>query len=226
MRYYLPKGLTYNLISPDYPSENLINLKSFLLQAVSNEPDWDSGSNAVAGPITRWVEYSHGNVGAGKIWAMNQIANLGPGKPSPFFEALDNAVQDGALLVRGKGDSTTMAYIDGDIDEEWQEINRQIFVVVAGGDVVGLPVVFELDNITSICPFSTTGETWETWGVSGASGAPIHINGKWYRTSEVYGLVVNDGQPLPASAWFSTAMSGLKVITTKTFSAMGQEDIM
>lgn len=218
MKYYLPKGLTYNLISPDYPAEALANLKGVIQMGISGEPDW--GVDSVAGPLIRWFEYSHGNVGAGKAWALEQAGKLGPGRPSPFFEALDNALQDGATLVRGSGESTSLAYVEGNIDDEWKEPSRMLLVVLAGGDVEGCNVFFELDDLSSEVPESfpertylETVHTWETWGVHGESHKPIEINGKYYRTS----CVGASGEPLKASYWVSYYMAGGKVLSLKEY---------
>lgn len=218
-KYYLPKGLTYNLIAPDYPAEALEPLKAALQQAISFEPDWAPGQ--AAGPVIRWFEYSHGNVGAGKAWALTQAQALAPGKPSPFFEALDNAIQDGAVLVRGGGEPTSLAYIDGAIDAEWQEPSRQALVVLAGGDVEGVPVWLVIDDIEAECPFSTDDpkETWETWGTFGDSHVPQQHGDKWYRSS----CVGAQGNPMKASEWIAI-YNGLNVIGVGTYQAIVAEN--
>lgn len=217
MKYYLPKGLTYNLISPDYPVADLAELKAAIQLGISMEQDW--GVDTVAGPLTRWFEYSHGNIGGGKAWALEQAAKLGPGRPSPFFEALDNALQDGATLVRGSGNSTSLAYVEGQIDAEWKEPSRILLVLLAGGNVEGCEVFFELDDLDVPVPESFPGaedETWETWGVAGESHKPVKIGDKWYRSS-LYG---QPGDPMSADKFVSLiypGQSGIKVISIQDF---------
>lgn len=218
MKYYLPKALLYNLISPDYPAAALANLKAALLSGIASEADW--GPNQVAGPIIRWTEYSHGNIGAGKAWATTQIEQLGPGKPSPFFEAMDNASQDGCVLVRGSGDSTSLGYIEGQMDIEWQEPSRQVLVVLAGGDVVGVPVWFEFNDPDAICPLGDGVETWRQWKQGAANSEPSLKGEKWYRSSCDYSSSTNSGEPLSASQWVPKYLTGeVTVISAQSLPA-------
>lgn len=214
-RYYLPRALTYNMISSDYPSANLAQLKSALIAGINAEPDWSE--QGAAGPLVRWFEYSHGNIGAGKQWALQQAAMLQPGKPSPFFEALDNATQDGAQLVRGNGASTDMAYVDGNIDPEWQEPGRIALVVIAGGDVHGVPVYFEFDDPQDVCPLGDGTETWAEWKQGAANDEPTQRGDKWYRSSCDYS---NGGEPVHASQWLPYYMSGGRVLTVAEYVAI------
>lgn len=228
MKYYLPKALSYNLISPDYPAAALAPLNSLLAAIIAGEADW--APDQAAGAVTRWFEYSHGNVGAGQAWALSMLP-LVPGRPSPFYEALDNATQDGAVLVRGDGGSTTLAYVEGQIDSEWQEPSRMALVVVAGGDVEGVPVYFAIADINAEVPASfpnrmkQTGTiespseepyTFAEWGVTGnRSHAPQLIDGTYYRSS-CHG---ESGEPLLASQWVPYLLaSGFdKVISVDQF---------
>lgn len=214
-RYYLPKALTYNLISPDYPAANLATLKAALIAGINAEADWTE--NSAAGPLIRWFEYSHGNVGAGKAWALTQANALKPGKPSPFFEALDNATQDGAVLVRGNGASTDLAYVEGDIDLEWQEPGRIALVVLAGGEVQGVTVWFELDDPDAVCPLGNGTEQWDEWMEGGANSEPVRKGDKWYRSSSNYN---NGGSPLLASQWVAYYLGGGQVLSTLAYQAI------
>lgn len=218
-RYYLPKALTYNLISPDYPAEALATLKAALIGGINAESDWSD--TEAAGPLIRWFEYSHGNVGAGKAWALTQANALKPGKPSPFFEALDNATQDGAQLVRGLGASTDLAYVDGNIDPEWQEPGRQALVVLAGGDVHGVTVWFEFDDPTAICPLGNGTEHWDEWMEGSANSEPVQVGEKWYRSSNNYD---NGGIPLTASQWVMYYLGGGVVLSTAAYLAIVGEN--
>lgn len=223
MKYYLPKGLTYELISEDYPIESLLTLKQSLSAAIQSEQDWSLLDESIAaGPTIRWVEYSHGNVGGGKIWALATIQALHPGKPSPFEQALNAMCQDGCIFYRGSGDSTSLSYIEGNFDSEWKKPHRQALVVLAGGDAVGIPVWFELTDPTEVCPFSTEGETWETWGTFEESHKPIKKGSKWYRSN----LVGATGDPLSASAWTMLYLgSQLTVISEEDFRNIPNDEL-
>jgi len=72
-------------------------------------------------------------------------------------------------------------------------------VVAVGGDVEGLPVWFELPNITDICPLGDGVETWATWGTFGQSHLPVQYGTKWYRSSAVgqSGRLLNASQIAP-----------------------------
>lgn len=225
MRYYLPRGLTYNLIDPAYPPAALDGLKSALSGAISAEADWAVGQ--AAGPIIRWFEYSHGAVGAGKAWALEQLTALVPGRPSPFFEALDNAIQDGATLVRGTGGPTSLAYVEGEIDAEWQQPARMVLVVLAGGDATGVPVFFEIADPDAEVPEGLpertyledeveTAHSWRIWGTSGDSHVPVELGGKWYRSSAVGA----SGEPLAASQWVGLYFAGVPILSVDEFRAI------
>lgn len=210
MKYFLPKALSYNLISPDYPPAALDQLSSLLGAIMSAEPDWAPGQ--AAGPVIRWFEYSHGNVGAGQAWALSMLP-LVPGRPSPFYEALDNANQDGVTLTRGTGGPTSLAVVEGEVDAEWQEPGRQLLVTVAGGYTEGATVYFPLADLDAEVPASfpnrmkQTGTiespseepyTWLEWGIAAnGSHAPVLIDGVYYRSS-CYG---ESGEPLLSTHW-------------------------
>ncbi len=231
MKYTLPRGLSYNLIDPTYPAIKLAKLNALLQAAVSSEPDW--GQNQAAGPTIRWLEYSHGNVGAGKAWALSQLP-LVPGKPSPFFEALDNASQDGAELIRGSGNSESMAYLIGDMDEEWSLATRQMLVVAALGDIEDLTMYFEISDVQQEVPENFPDRmngnnihTWETWGGVEFGHGPVEIDNKWYRTSNVG----QSGTPLKASIWMPSFESyiigqgGFNVLTVTQYLAIAQANV-
>lgn len=212
MRYYLPKGLTYNLIDPGCPAEALASLKSALQGAIQSEDDW--GLDYPAGPTIRWFEYSHGNVGGGKAWALTQALALAPGKPSPFFEALDNATQDGANLVRGSGNATSLAYIEGDIDPEWQEVNRIGLVLLAGGDVYDVPVFFGVADTSATCPFAPEIEGVQaTWAEHFGNQVPKVSGGVTY-----YENIEAGQRYYAASEWFPYYMAGaMQVISVSEY---------
>ena len=217
MRYYLPKGLTYNFIAPDYPAEALVQLRNLLRLAISQESDW--GDDVPAGPTIRWVEYSHGDVGAGKAWADGKVQQLVPGRPNPFFEALDNATQDGCVLVRGDGGPTSLAYVEGELDKEWQHPSRQLFVVAAGGDCEGVPVWFQFDDPDAECPLSQTGETWQEWAQGAGSDYPVQHGEHWYRSSQDFSGETDSGRPINASVWVPAMLGGLVVLSADEFNA-------
>lgn len=222
MRYFLPKGLTYNLIDPEYPAAALGPLNSLLATLISGEADW--APEQAAGALIRWFEYSHGNVGAGKAWVQS-ILPLVPGRPSPFYEALDNANQDGVTLTRGSGGPTSLAVVEGTVDKEWQLPGRQLMVTVAGGYTQGVTVYFPIADITDEVPASfpnrtynsgTSVYTWETYGLAtNGSHAPVLIDGTYYRSS----CCGESGEPLLSTHWVPYLLaSGFdKVISVDQF---------
>jgi len=225
MKYTLPRALTFNLIDPTYPASALDGLNAALQAGINAEPDWGVGQ--AAGPLIRWFEYSHGNVGAGKAWALSQLP-LVPGRPSPFFEALDNATQDGAVLNRGSG---AMATLEGNMDPEWQEPSRMALVVIAGGEVEGVQVFFQITDPTAEVPETlpnrtyATGapgsetthvHTWNTYGVDGDSHKPVQVGSYWYKPSTMGA----SGVPLKASDWFGYHMTGGAIVSVTAYQAI------
>jgi hypothetical protein len=87
-------------------------------------------------------------------------------------------------------------------------------IVAFGGDIEGLPVWFELDNITAQCPFDPLPpkKTWATWGTFGESHKPVRIGDKWYRSN----AVGESGDLLLASRWVALRSSGLLTVLTKS----------
>lgn len=55
----------------------------------------------------------------------------------------------------------------------------------------------EIQDVTALCPYSTSGETWETWGVVGDSHKPVQIGQYWYRSSR-FGV---QGERLVSTEW-------------------------
>lgn len=72
-------------------------------------------------------------------------------------------------------------------------------VLIAGGDVEGLPAFIRITDLAEVVP-SPLGdgtETWATWGTIGDSHVPQQIGNAWYRTTDVGA----SGRKLNASEW-------------------------
>ena len=91
-------------------------------------------------------------------------------------------------------------------------------IVAFGGDVEGLPVFFEIDDVEAECPFSTANpkETWKTWGTFGESHKPTNIGEKWYRSSDVGA----SGQKMDASQWVGYMQVGGVLLTQAQYAAL------
>jgi len=143
--------------------------------------------------------------------AGKQIAK---GDKNPFIDSLvDVSLRDGSF-IREKleaGKAVT--------EVESIDLDTAKMIVAVGGDVIGLPVWFVIDekDIGKPCPFGDGKGTWETWGVFGESHKPTQIGDKWYRSN----CVGQSGEVLHASAWVS---AGLVVITKDEFVATRDVD--
>jgi hypothetical protein len=93
-------------------------------------------------------------------------------------------------------------------------------IIAFGGDIEGMPVFFELDDITQPCPFSDSNETWETWGVFGESHKPVQLGDKWYRSSNVG----ESGTVLLASQWVPYRQAGGVVRTVAEYQVIQAEN--
>lgn len=109
--------------------------------------------------------------------------------------------------------------------------NAQLAVIV-GGDIEGMQVFFELDDLDGEVPVSFSNRTytepnadpeakpvehvhtWATWGSDGKNHAPIQIGEKWYKSNSD---VRNLGQPTAAHEW---ALSGLTTLTVAQYKAL------
>lgn len=123
------------------------------------------------------------------------------------------------LIVHDEGDGTVS--ISGIKDTSLMTPSVAAMLVSKEADVLGCPVFFEIDDVTTECPFSepeegTEAETWETWGTFGESHKPRKIGDKWYRSSSV-GV---SGEPLPASkwaSWISSPPTGAKLLSVDEY---------
>lgn len=85
----------------------------------------------------------------------------------------------------------------------------------SSGDIEGLPVWFEIDDINASVPLpwqaiDTERTTWADWGTFGDSHKPTKIGTKWYRSS----AVGSSGQLLDASQFVGL---GLTVLTRSQY---------
>jgi len=132
--------------------------------------------------------------------------NFVAGNQNPYILLLNDLDMGGAPFTRGRGSELALC---GPIENQsFLTIDYASLLVAFSGDVEGLPVWFEIDNIESLSSFSEE-ETWETWGTFGESHKPVQIGSKWYRSN----CVGESGAKLYASDWVSKLQTGLIVIT-------------
>jgi len=91
-------------------------------------------------------------------------------------------------------------------------------IVLFGGDVEGLPVWFEINDINASVPapwqtLDPERTTWATWGTFGDSHKPTKIGTKWYRSN----AVGQSGQLLDASQFVNL---GLTILTKAEYQAI------
>jgi len=141
--------------------------------------------------------------------------NFAAGQQNPYILTLNDLDMGGAPFTRGVGSEIACC---GPIDNKsFLSIPYISLIVAFGGEVEGLPVWFEIDDLTALCPFDADGKlTWEEWGVFGQSHQPVQIGEKWYRSN----AVGQSGELLYASAWVGR---GLTVLTQAEYVALGQE---
>ena len=118
---------------------------------------------------------------------------------------------DRAYGGNGFDRQSPMAMSDNVLHPEHIDMAEIAIVLGLGGDVVDLPVFFELANLDGECPFSLTTpkETWAQWGSSKANN--VLIAGKYYRENAVV-QTPNDGALMPASVWYPIASSYTKTL--------------
>lgn len=110
--------------------------------------------------------------------------------------------------------SNTHVKIDGITSTSLLTVSLVRILLSASAEVKGYPAFFELDNVTDVCPFSDSDETWAQWGVVGQSHAPVKIGEKWYRSS-CFGA---SGEKLAASVW--GAVESLTVLSDVEYLAI------
>lgn len=94
---------------------------------------------------------------------------------------------------------------------EFIKMEEIAIILGLGGDVIEMPVLFELEDLSVQCPFSLTTpkETWAQWGAPLASN--VLIAGKYYRENAVV-QSPNSGALMPASVWYPVASSYTKTL--------------
>lgn len=141
--------------------------------------------------------------------AVGLPAGFAAGQTNPHYLDLNDLDMGGAPFTR---DAQPGMAVCGPIENlGYLPLDYVSLIVAFGGNVEGLPVWFEIDDIEAPCPFSDSDETWETWGTFGQSHLPVEIGGKWYRSV----AVGQSGQLLDASAWVPLRSAGQLVVKTK-----------
>ena len=134
---------------------------------------------------------------------------------NPYYFVLNDLDMGGAPFTR---DAIPGMAVCGPIANlAYMPLSYVALIVAFGGDVEGLPVFFEIDDVKAICPFDPDAkETWETWGTFGESHKPTKIGEKWHRSSDVGA----NGQKMDASQWVGYMQSGGVVLTQAQYAAL------
>lgn len=140
------------------------------------------------------------------------------GGQNPYILLLNDLDMGGAPFTRGRGSELAVC---GPIENQsFLTVQYVTLLTAFNGNVEGLPVWFEIDDIAAVCPFGDGEETWETWGTFGESHVPVQIGSKWYRSN----CVGQSGTKLYASDWVPQYMQGLTVLTADEYVAIQQAD--
>lgn len=214
--FMVPTGLLDELISSQLPHYGqggpIDGLNAWFLAGIQKEPQ--SPANLYQrGPLTRWFGYAFGDPRIMRDAAIAKLP-LQPGDPNPFFPVVDAITREGANTITPSNDMTTPVAVGPVTRDMWRLPEYAMVLALCGGDVIDMPVWFEIDDATDECPFSDSGETWETWGVFGESHKPLPMGNKWYRSN----AVGQSGELLRASQWVPVSIaSGLKVLSVTEF---------
>jgi hypothetical protein len=136
------------------------------------------------------------------------------GETHEYYLPLNDLDMGGAPFTR---DAQPGMAVCGPIENvSYLDLNYVALICAFGGDVEGLPLWFELDDITEVCPFSDSNETWETWGTFGDSHVPVQLGGKWYRSN----CVGESGAKMHASQCMGYRAAGGVVLTQAEYLAV------
>jgi len=150
---------------------------------------------------------------------------------NPYIMLLNDLSLGGASFTRDA--EPGLAVCGPIINFKYISLDYISLIVAFGGDVEGLPVFFELNNLGNNVPVSFPDRiyidedkvehihTWETWGVYEQSHKPVKIENKWYR-SNCYNAT---GTHLNASQWIDYRNSGGKVLSKDEYIAIQQINI-
>lgn len=118
---------------------------------------------------------------------------------------------DMAYSGNGFDRQSPMATSDNVLHPEHIDMAEIAIVLGLGGDIIEMPVFFELADLSVQCPFSLTTpkETWAQWGAPLASN--VLIAGKYYRENAVV-QSPNSGVLMPASVWYHVASGYTKTL--------------
>lgn len=150
------------------------------------------------------------------------------GDPNPVWSDLQDISLGGGWFLRphAMGEIARSSPIE---NTSFLEPRQAQLAVAVGGEVTGMDVYFELDNLDEEVPASFANRTylvpgggepqevvhtWATWGCEGGNHAPVQIGDKWYKSSSD---ARDLGRPIPASQW---AFAGLTVKTVAEFVAL------
>lgn len=185
--------------------------------------------------IPTWATFNKIPVGTPPtgLGALNYALSLSlvEGDDNPVWPDLQDLDLGGGPLTRGSL-LTDLAQVTPIENTSFIGVSNAQLAVAVGGEITGMEVYFELDDLGDDVPESFPNRsyadpesvdpenptmivhTWATWGSAGDSHAPELIGDKWYKSSAD---AANLGQPIPASCWVS---AGLTVKTVAEFIAI------
>lgn len=136
------------------------------------------------------------------------------GETNPYYLDLNDLDMGGAPFTR---DAEPGLACCGPIENlNYLALDYVSLIVAFGGDVEGMAVFFEIDDINETCPFSDPDESWATWGTFGPSHVPQQIGEKWYRSN----AVGESGALLHASQWIPYMVGGGVVLSASEYRAI------
>jgi hypothetical protein len=233
-------GLCDEMIDPTLPKADVVGgplqgLNGWLQAALAQEPNDAavSGDLSLRGPVTRWIGYAFGNPRMLPSEAA-ALLPLQPGDPNPFFQIVDAVEREGGDLKVGNS-PLEMAEASPIVRKEWLQIGYCFALVYTGGDAIGFPVYFVVDDLTVEVPETFPNRTytvladpedpesestevvhtWESWyqGPQPFS-PPVEIDGTYYC---VNANTWDRGKPLDASVW---VMGGVDAITVDQYQSL------
>jgi hypothetical protein len=211
-KFLIPSGLLDEMISTKLSPTFLSGLNTWVQAALMQEPASPTTPNE-RGQLTRWLGYAFGNPRITRDAAL-ALLPLQPGEPNPYFTILDAISRESGDYVTPDENAETLATVGPVTRLIWQLPVYGVAIVMGRGDVIDMPVWFEIDSPSLTCPFSTTGEIWNDWGTYGESHKPQQFGTKWYRSNAVGA----SGELMRASQWVPYVLQGLiKPISLEAF---------
>lgn len=147
--------------------------------------------------------------------------SVSAGELNPYYFDLNDLDMGDAPFTR---DVTPGMAVCGPIENlSYLPLDYVSLIVMFGGDVEGLRVIFRFSDPEADCPLDPT-KTWNEWGKgSNPRTEPVQYGEHWYRTNEDDSQSTNSGQAINASAWVPLMLAGqLTVISVADYQAVVQ----